>query len=39
MKKYTNTLLLGMWGVGLALMIVTMVVIRFRLDRVVELTI
>jgi hypothetical protein len=39
MKKYTNTLLLGMWGVGLALMVVTMVVIRFRLDRVIELTI
>jgi hypothetical protein len=39
MKKYTNKLLLGMWGVGLAVMIVTMVVIRFRLDRVIELTI
>jgi hypothetical protein len=39
MKKYTNKLLLSMWGIGLAMMIVTMVVIRFRLDRVIELTI
>ena len=39
MKRYTNTVLLGLYALGLAGIIVTMVIIRFRLDRVVELTI
>tara|TARA_B100000614_G_scaffold257868_1_gene278885 strand:- start:163 stop:282 length:120 start_codon:yes stop_codon:yes gene_type:complete len=39
MKKYTNTILIGVYGLGVALMLVTLVIVRFRLDRLVELTV
>ncbi len=39
MKRYTNTILLAMYGAGALLIVVTLVIIRFRLDRVIELTV
>lgn len=39
MKRYTNRILAAAWGVGAALMVITFVVIRLRLDKVVELTV
>lgn len=35
---WTNTALLALYAAGLLFIIVTMVVIRFRLDRLVEIT-
>jgi hypothetical protein len=39
MKRYTNTVLLALYGAGALMIVVTLVVIRFRLDRVIELTV
>lgn len=39
MKRYTNTVLAAAWGIGAAFMVVTLIVIRLRLDKVVELTV
>ena len=39
MKKRTNMILLALYGAGAAIMIVTILVIRFRLDRVIEITV
>ncbi len=38
MVKWTNRALLGLYALGLIVMIATMVVIRFRLDRLVQIT-
>lgn len=39
MKKYTNIALAGLYGVGVVVMIVTLLIVRYRLDQVVELTV
>ena len=39
MKKRTNTILLALYGAGAVVMIATILVIRFRLDRVIEVTV
>jgi hypothetical protein len=39
MKRYTNKVLAGLYIGGLALILVTLVVVRLRLDRVIELTV
>lgn len=39
MKSYTNTILAGAYFLGFAVIVVTLIVIRFRLDRVIELTV
>lgn len=36
MKKYTNRILAGLWLAGVAMTVITMVIIRFRLDRIIE---
>ncbi len=39
MKKYTNTILIGLYGLGAAFMLITIVIVRFNLDRAIELTV
>lgn len=39
MKKHTGTILLGLYGFGMAMMLITLVIIRLRLDRLVELAV
>jgi hypothetical protein len=39
MKRYTSRVLAAAWGVGAAFMVVTLIVIRLRLDKVIELTV
>jgi|GEM_PF-2998897 hypothetical protein len=39
MKKYTNRILLGLYGFGAVIILVTLFILRFRLDRVIELTV
>lgn len=39
MKKYTNTVLAGLYGLGVMVMIVTLLIVRYRLDQVVELSV
>lgn len=39
MKRYTNTLLAGLYALGFALIVATLLIIRFRLDRAIELTV
>lgn len=39
MKKYTNAILAAVYGLGVAAMIITLLIIRFRIDRMVELTV
>ena len=39
MKRYTNRVLAAAWGIGVVLMVVTVIVIRLRLDKVVGLTV
>jgi hypothetical protein len=37
--KYTNRILVGLYLLGLLIILATMIVIRYRLDRIVEVTI
>ncbi len=39
MNKYTNMVLAGLYGVGVIVMIATLVIVRYRLDQVVELSV
>lgn len=39
MKKHTNMVLAGLYGVGVVVMIVTLLIVRYRLDQVVELSV
>lgn len=39
MKRYTNMILAGAYALGLVVIVVTIAVIRLRLDRVIELTV
>ena len=39
MKKRTNMILLALYGAGALIMIVTILVIRLRLDRVIEVAV
>jgi hypothetical protein len=39
MKRYTNTVLAGVYVLGVLLIVVTIAVIRLRLDQVIELTV
>lgn len=37
--KFTNRVLVGLYLLGLLIILATMIVIRYRLDRIVEVTI
>ncbi len=39
MKKWTNRALLGLYIFGLLLIVITMVVVRLRLDSLVQITV
>lgn len=39
MKKRTDAVIAGLYGAGLLVMIGTMIVIRLRIDRILELTV
>lgn len=39
MRKYTNMVLAGLYGLGMVAMIVTLLIVRYRLDQVVELNV
>lgn len=39
MKKYTNMVLAGLYGLGVVVMIATLLIVRYRLDQVVELSV
>ncbi len=39
MKKWTNRALLGLYIFGLLIILISLVVIRFRLDRLVQITV
>lgn len=39
MKKYTNMILAGLYGLGVVVMITTLLIVRYRLDQVVELSV
>jgi len=39
MKRYTTTILAGVYALGLLLIVATIAVIRLRLDQVIELTV
>jgi hypothetical protein len=39
MKKYTNKILAGLYGLGVVMIVVTLLIVRYRLDMVVELNV